>query len=103
MKKLSSTLCLIAVSAALCYAGPERYSGKEKEVIQPNPPPCEWYRAGEWDLDLWGAYAFGDEEAGDDFNFDINTFDYLAADRQVDLTDRPVLLGESGHDHLFRH
>jgi len=100
MKKVVSALCLIAVSAALCYAGPERYSGKEKEVIQPSPPPCEWYRAGEWDLDIWGAYAFSDEgEDGGDFN--INNFDYVAADRQFDLTERPVFLGDFGDHRLL--
>jgi hypothetical protein len=99
MKRLALTVCLTVVSAALCYAGPERYSGKEKEVIQPVPPPCEWYRAGEWDLDVWGAYAFADEE--DENDFDINNFDFEAADREFDLTGRPVFLGDSGNDRIL--
>src|SRR4029077_1909665 len=63
MKKLTLTFCaliaLVAVAPAL-YAddGPEKYSGKEKEVMQPAPPVCDFYRAHEWDLSIWGAYAF---------------------------------------------
>lgn len=26
--------------------------------MQPAPPPCEWYRANEWNFDLWGTIAF---------------------------------------------
>src|SRR5437016_6217804 len=62
MKKLTLTFCalfaLFAVAAALYADGPEKYSGKEKEVMQPAPPVCDFYRAHEWDLDIWGAYAF---------------------------------------------
>jgi hypothetical protein len=62
MKKLTLTFCalfaLFAVAAALYADGPEKYSGKEKEVMQPAPPVCDFYRAHEWDLGIWGAYAF---------------------------------------------
>jgi hypothetical protein len=62
MKKLTLTFCalfaLFAVAAAIYADGPEKYSGKEKEVMQPAPPVCDFYRAHEWDLDIWGAYAF---------------------------------------------
>ena len=63
MKKLTLTFCalfaLLVVAPAL-YAddGPEKYSGKEKEVMQPAPPVCDIYRAHEWDLDIWGAFMF---------------------------------------------
>ena len=66
MKKLTLTFCaliaLVAVTPAL-YAddGPEKYSGKEKEVMQPAPPVCDFYRAHEWDLSIWGAYAFASD------------------------------------------
>src|SRR5881398_1805231 len=72
MKKLTLTFCalfaLFAVAAALYADGPERYSGKEKEVMQPAPPTCDLYRAHEWDLDIWGAYAF----AADTGQFDVD-------------------------------
>src|SRR5260370_36742769 len=62
MKKLTLTFCalfaLFGVAAALYADGTEKYSGKEKEVMQPAPPVCDFYRAHEWDLDIWGAYAF---------------------------------------------
>src|SRR5438874_3876272 len=72
MKKLTLTFCalfaLFAVAAALYADGPEKYSGKEKEVMQPAPPVCDFYRAHEWDLDIWGAYAF----AADTGQFDVD-------------------------------
>src|SRR5438132_8217003 len=62
MKKLTLTFCavfaLVIVRPALYADGPEQYSGKEKEVMQPAPPVCDFYRAHEWDLSIWGAYAF---------------------------------------------
>src|SRR5438105_779401 len=62
MKKLTLTFCalfaLLVVAPALYADGPEKYSGKEKEVMQPAPPVCDFYRAHEWDLSIWGAYAF---------------------------------------------
>jgi len=62
MKKLTLTFCalfaLVLVAPALYADGPEQYSGKEKEVMQPAPPVCDFYRAHEWDLDIWGAWAF---------------------------------------------
>ena len=63
MKKLTLTFCalfaLVVVAPAVYADGPEKYSGKEKEVMQPAPPVCDFYRAHEWDLSIWGAYAFG--------------------------------------------
>ena len=62
MKKLTLTFCalfaLFVVAPAIYADGPEKYSGKEKEVMQPAPPVCDFYRAHEWDLSIWGAYAF---------------------------------------------
>src|SRR5438309_7667933 len=73
MKKLTLTFCalfaLFAVAAALYADGPEKYSGKEKEVMQPAPPVCDFYRAHEWDLDIWGSWAF----ASDSGRFDLPT------------------------------
>lgn len=90
MKKLTLTFCTLfavfVVAPALFADGPEKYSGKDKEVLQPAPPVCEWYRAHEWDLDIWGAFAFSgnsgrNDVANDDpfspdsdpFTFDIGT------------------------------
>src|SRR6266550_920944 len=41
------------------------YSGKdsEKEIKQVAPPPCpEWYGDREWNVNLWGTYAFTNTE-----------------------------------------
>jgi len=45
MKQLALAFCSAAALACAIYAGPEQFSGKDKEVIQPAPPPCDWYRA----------------------------------------------------------
>src|SRR5258708_30431370 len=72
MKKLTLTFCALfavfAVAAALYADGPEKYSGKEKEVMQPAPPVCDFYRAHEWDLDIWGAYAFAADTGQNHFD-----------------------------------
>jgi hypothetical protein len=90
MKKLTLTFsalfALLVVAPAIYADGPEKYSGKEKEVMQPAPPVCDFYRAHEWDLSIWAAYAFAsdtgrfavdDEDPftpdSDPFVIDINT------------------------------
>jgi len=63
MKKLTLTFCaliaLFAAAPAIFADGPEP-TGK-KEVMQPAPPVCDFYRAHEWDLGIWGSYAFGSD------------------------------------------
>jgi hypothetical protein len=58
MKKLALTITILCAFGAFAYAGTEKYSGKDKEVLQAAPPPCDWYRGNEWDFGFWGAYAF---------------------------------------------
>jgi len=83
MKKLTLTFCalfaLLVVAPALYADGPEKYSGKEKEVMQPAPPVCDFYRAHEWDLSIWGAYAF----AADTGQFDVPNDDPFFPDQDV--------------------
>jgi hypothetical protein len=83
MKKLTLTFCalfaLFVVAPALYADGPEQYSGKEKEVMQPAPPVCDFYRAHEWDLGIWGAYAF----AADTGQFDVPNDDPFIPDADV--------------------
>lgn len=73
MKK--SILGLIAISALawMANAGTESYYGKDTKQIAPAPPPCpEWYADNEWDVSIWGAYAFTGTE--DDKNSLFDTF-----------------------------
>src|SRR5207237_2227844 len=76
MKKLTLTFCalfaLVVVAPALYADGPEKYSGKEKEVMQPAPPVCDFYRAHEWDLSIWGAFAFASDTG--QFDYDTSRF-----------------------------
>ena len=62
MKSLTRLLvvfCVCNALALIAYAGPEPLSsGKEmKQVVAP-APSCEWYRDTEWNVSLWGTYAF---------------------------------------------
>src|SRR5438477_7863563 len=89
MKKLTLTFCalfaLVVVAPALYADGPEKYSGKEKEVMQPAPPVCDFYRAHGWDLSIWGAYAF----AADTGQFNVPNDDPFFPDS--DVTNETVL------------
>jgi len=76
MKKLTLTFCALFAFGSAVYAGTEKYSGKEKEVIQPAPPVCELYRAHEWDLSIWGSYAFSANSG----SFDVANDDPFSPD-----------------------
>jgi hypothetical protein len=86
MKKLTLTFCaltalLIVAPAVYADDGPERVSGKEKEVMQPAPPVCDLYRAHEWDLDIWGAYAFAADQGEFDHETNASAADPFTPDR----------------------
>jgi len=93
MKKLTLTFCalfaLFVAAPAIFADGPEQYSGK-KEVMQPAPPVCDFYRAHEWDLSIWGSYAF----ASDTGHFDVPNVDPFSPD--VDPTTVDILTGFNG-------
>ena len=95
MKKLTLTLSAIAALIALCYAGPEQYSGKEKEVIEPQVS-CDWYRAHEWNIDVWGAWAFSAQPGARDLDFDLE-----AVDEQFDFSQNAVFLGSPVKDRFL--
>ena len=62
MKKLTLSLCAMAVLGSPAFAGTETYSKESKSVA---PPPCpQWYADNEFNLSLSGVYAF----SGDDSN-----------------------------------
>jgi hypothetical protein len=54
VKRALLVSCLIAISLSVVEAGSERYSSKET-VASPCP---SWYADKEWNVSLWGAYAF---------------------------------------------
>src|SRR6266581_1781099 len=92
MKKLTLTICalfsLVVAAPALYADGPEP-SSKEKEVMQPAPPVCDFYRAHEWDLSIWGAYAF----AADTGQFNVPNDDPFFPDEDVTNTTQTTILG----------
>ena len=56
---MKTVICFFVVSylAWQAYGGTETSSGKDMGVQQEVVAPCEWYRAHEWNLNLWGTYA----------------------------------------------
>ena len=99
MKKLTLTFCalfaLFVVAPAIYADGPEP-SGK-KEVMQPAPPVCDFYRAHEWDLDIWGAYAF----ASDTGQFDVPNVDPFFPDTDPFTVD--LATGFIGEQKIDNH
>lgn len=61
MNKLALTFVTLFAFSMLAYAGTESYSGKEMKQVAPAPCP-EWYGDTEWNVALWGAYAFGNPD-----------------------------------------
>ena len=86
MKTVTLTLAILSTLCAFGYAGPEPLpSGKEMKQVAPAPCP-EWYADNEWNISLWGAYAFvgtennrsSIEQADDDLIF--GTYDRFVAE-----------------------
>jgi len=99
MKKLTLTFCalfaLFVVAPALYADGPEP-SGKEKEVMQPAPPVCDFYRDHEWDLSIWGAYAFAADTGQN--HFDTSRSTVLGPNGEFNLVNDPFFPDEDVTD-----
>src|SRR4051812_24894129 len=64
MRNLTLTLSALTVLglASAAVAG-ETYSSSKQLVTQTAPCP-QWYADNEWNIGIWGAYAFGGDEPG---------------------------------------
>src|SRR6267142_797719 len=60
MKRLTLILIFCSAFARFVYSGTE-VSGKEIKQVTPGPCP-EWYMDNEWNVNLWGTYAFTNTE-----------------------------------------
>lgn len=67
MKKLTFSLLIIAALCGIAYSGP---APVDKKVVAPAP---EYYADNEWNVGLWGAYAF----TGTEFNPNLDLFDLI--------------------------
>src|ERR1700682_4682074 len=86
MNRLALTFVTLFALVGFAYAGPEPISGKEMKQVAPGPCP-EWYADNEWNVSLWGTYAFTGTEDNQRFRLedffmgDEGTFDrYLGDD-----------------------
>jgi hypothetical protein len=97
MKRFTLTLLILCAAGTLAYAGTEKYSSKDKEVMQQAPPPCDWYRAHEWDFSFWGTFAFsGNPGLINDFrtgDFDGSGIDGLGTEH--------IDIGAARHDRFL--
>jgi hypothetical protein len=63
MKKLTISMCALAAMTCVAFGGTETYSsGKEMKQQAAIRTTSEWYRDTEWNISLWGTYAFTGEE-----------------------------------------
>ncbi len=66
LKKLAISMCAALALGSAAFAGTSSYSGKEmKNTVQQQSCP-EWYAATEWNVGIWGTYAFTGESWPED-------------------------------------
>ena len=83
--KLSVSIVAFAALTSVAMAGTEMSSGKDFKQTQAVAPPQEcWYGDKEWDVSLWGAYAFaGTENKRTDIETTDDALDYGTYDRYL--------------------
>lgn len=65
MKPITLTFCALCVFAFAsgAFAGPETYTSSKEMKTTVAPAPCpQWYQDNEWNIGIWGAYAFGGDD-----------------------------------------
>jgi hypothetical protein len=71
MKKFALTFLALLSLGLAAQAGPEAYSGKDMKQVA--PPPCpEWYADNEWNINVFGIYAFTGNDWADDTYFEAD-------------------------------
>jgi hypothetical protein len=58
VRKLALVSLFLLSLGFVAQGGPEPILQKEKEVLQPVAPGCDFFRANEWDFSIWGTYVF---------------------------------------------
>lgn len=62
MKKFLPALLAAITLVSVAHGGPDRYlSDRSKETVAQQPCP-NWYADREWNVSLWGTYAFPDND-----------------------------------------
>ena len=73
IKSLIIARLALGIIAVTAFGGTTSYSGKDMKEAGAQAPPCaEWYGDTEWNVNLWGTYAWtgndGHAEIGNSFN-----------------------------------
>lgn len=66
MKRVVFRSILLIFSASLSWAGTRDYAATDTKETAACCPTCDWYRVGEWQISLWGAYGFPENQNGHD-------------------------------------
>jgi hypothetical protein len=94
MKHTLLTLTIVTLFCRPAGAGTE-YSAKELKQVQPAPCP-EWYGDNEWNVSLWGTYAF----TGTDYSPNLDLVDLVVSTTEGETVhgsfDRYI-----GNDHAW--
>ncbi len=61
MKKFGITTCALAALTSVAFGGTAMVSGKEMKQTAIEAPCPEWYRNQEFNISIWGTYAFTGE------------------------------------------
>ena len=93
MSKFVAAIAVICCTAISARAGTS-YSDKSMKEIAAEPTPCpEWYGKEEWNISLWGTYAWagndGHADIGNVFRFnrqfaEFNLNEFLSSDRYLE-------------------
>lgn len=90
---LRLVLLMLWVAAPIAYAGPQPAGKEMKEAVAQATPCPEWYADNEWNISLWGTYAWagnnGHDEIGNSFNFNrqfatFNLSEFFSSDRYLE-------------------
>ncbi len=66
-KKIALASCAVVALGSAAFAGTSSYSGKEmKNTVQQQQTCPEWYATNEWDVNIFGTYAFTGESWPED-------------------------------------
>ena|ERR1700704_3388472 len=100
MKKFALTLTILCALCALAYTGTEKYSGKDKEIVQQAVPECDLYRAHEWEFMIWGTYAFSGN-SGQSHTFRNGTFEGVPENLPVGDSNQIIDIGHVSNDRYL--
>ena len=94
VKQFTLALTLLFSFSLMVQAGPEPAASKDKTVMDISPA-CDFYRAHEWDLSIWGTYVF----SGDQGHNNVSNDDPFSPDLDPEIL-VSSFFGSTGTDDI---